>query len=726
MALNNGHEEVATAMPEPHTMNDRTPQILAPAGDAESFLAAVAAGADAVYAGLKHFSARMQAENFATAELARLAALGRDKGVRTYVPLNVLLKPGEEAQAGRLIQRLARQVKPDALIVQDLGILDLARQAGFTGELHLSTLAAVSHPAGLRTAEKLGASRVILPREFSIDEIKGMAEACPEGLDLEVFVHGALCYAVSGRCWWSSFLGGKSGLRGRCVQPCRRRYAKGAPPRAKPGRPGFSGRAGAEPSGERLFSCRDLSLDVLTRLLLDVPKVRCWKIEGRKKGPHYVFHTVAAYKALRDGQGSPESKKAAEDYLGLALGRPRTHYAFLPQKPHPAVTPAEGTTSGRFVGKLLGEPGGGVVLSPREPLLRGDRIRVGAEDEPGHAVLTVGANVPKKGRYHLKPPLPKKGRPPFGPKGKGARKPEIVTFTPGMPVHLIDRREQGLIALLAPLRAALERTGAPKPGPADFMPRMPRTFTPKPSARGGEDLAAQRGRRLDVHRKAPSGRQPGDIGLWLKPSSLDDTPRAMQARVWWWLPPVLWPEEEAWALRVLRALRNGGARRFVCNAPWQAELFANLDGPGKLQLWAGPFCNTSNALAVESLARLGFSGAIVSPELPREDLLALPRQSPLPLGVVAGGMWPLCVSRTKAVEVKTEEALRSPMGETLWVRGYGPLWWVFPGWPLDLTVALDELRGAGYGLFVHLHEQKPRAVPTASRTSTFNLDLQLL
>ena len=186
----------------------RKPEILAPAGDTPSFLAALAAGADAVYLGLKHFSARMQAENFGLTELSRLTDLAHAENARVYVAMNTLVKPGENAAAYRLAARLTRQVCPDGLIIQDLAMLDLARQAGFEGGLFLSTLANLTHPEALTQAKALGANRVILPRELSIDEIRRMGEACPEGLDLECFIHGALCYCVSGRCYWSSYMGG--------------------------------------------------------------------------------------------------------------------------------------------------------------------------------------------------------------------------------------------------------------------------------------------------------------------------------------------------------------------------------------------------------------------------------------------------------------------------------------------------------------------------------------
>ncbi|MEJ2639134.1 MAG: U32 family peptidase, partial [Desulfosarcinaceae bacterium] len=269
------------------------PEILAPAGNRAAFLAALAAGADAVYCGLKQFSARMEAKNFQLEELAQLTALAHKKRVRVYVTLNTLLKPDETQEMGGLIATLTGRVGPDALIVQDLGVVRLARQAGFKGELHLSTLANVSFPAAIGWIPgKLPVQRVVLPRELSVDEIKQMAAQCPPGLSLETFIHGALCYAVSGRCYWSSFLGGKSGLRGRCVQPCRRLYRQGD-------------------RRQRRFSCQDLGLDVLVKVLAGVPQVTTWKIEGRKKGPHYVYYTVTAYRLLRDHGRDPTEKKTA-------------------------------------------------------------------------------------------------------------------------------------------------------------------------------------------------------------------------------------------------------------------------------------------------------------------------------------------------------------------------------------------------------------------------------
>lgn len=658
-------------------MNVHVPQILAPAGDRDAFLAALAAGADAVYVGLKHFSARMLATNFSVAELAAMREMAARRDAKLYVAMNVLVKPGEMAPAGRLVQRLAKAVRPQALIVQDLAMVELARQAGFEGEIHLSTLANISHPAALAYVFEqlgpLGVARVILPRELSIDEIKACAAACPPGLNLEVFVHGALCYAVSGRCYWSSYLGGKSGLRGRCVQPCRRRF-------------GHRGQKG------RYFSCRDLGLDVLTKTLLDIPQVTAWKIEGRKKGPHYVFHVVSAYRRLRDESTNPEAKKAAVDYLEQALGRPITRHRFLPQRIHSPISVQEDTGSGRLAGKVSREP----FMQPRFPLLRGDLLRVGYEDEPWHATVRVARAVPKGGRYDFKLRVPP---------------------APGTSVFLIDRREPELSALLGTLGAELEALGQPATPASEFEPRLPRPIAWAKDARPVQ---------VELFRRLPTGKLEGEPGLWVAPGQ-PKLSKGMLAKVWWWLPPVIWPDDEATWTSLVCGLVAAGGRRLVLGAPWQAGLLPP-ELRAKTKLWAGPFCNITNAMAVATLQHMGFVGAFASPELPRDDLLELSRTSPLPIAMVESGLWPLCVSRTLAEEVKPGEPFFSPKGEAAFAWRHGPDVWIYPGWPVDLSAHHQELAAAGIVAFVRLHETKPpqlQKLEGRRASGTFNYDLSL-
>ncbi|MDR3320782.1 MAG: U32 family peptidase [Desulfovibrio sp.] len=695
------------------------PEILAPAGDTESFLAALAAGADAVYLGLKHFSARMQAENFDLTELSSLTDLAHERGRRVYVAINTLIKPGETIDAFRLAVRLARQVNPDGFIVQDLSMLDLARQAGFENGLFLSTLANATHQGALQTARSLGASRVILPRELSIDEIRIMDAACPDGLDLECFVHGALCYCVSGRCWWSSYMGGKSGLRGRCVQPCRRVYRQNGTRRPQHGRRAERTQGGnTETSFKKLarsrregrfFSCLDLSLDVLAKTLLSIPHLVSWKIEGRKKGPHYVYHVVTAYRLLRDNPGDAKARKMARELLDMALGRPFTHARFLPVKTNVPTDPGGQTSSGLLAGKTRIEDDGRVILKPHFDLLPRDYLRIGVEDESWHATLPVTRRVPKAGTLLLK--LPKHKTP-----------------KNGTSVFLIDRREQELTQALNLWLADLSRLPGRHALPVTALPVLPypiRGTNPRPR------IPDMRLRTTVPHGKETRPNRRLMTALWLSLRSAALS-RTVVPRIVWWLPPVVWPEEEAALQRLVAQLRRDGARFFVCNAPWQRAFFPDTDNPNSengdenLELLAGPFCNTANALAIGVLKNLGFAAAFVSPELPKEDLLALPGSSPLPLGIVLSGFWPVGISRFGLLGVKPDIPFASPKGETFWVRRYGGNIWLYPSWSLDLTEKRAELVAAGYNFFVHVEEYPPDGLPRARRQGLFNYEGTLL
>ncbi len=652
------------------TPESSRPEILAPVGNRAAFLAALAAGADAVYCGLKSLSARMEAKNFALEELAQLTPLARARGVKVYVAVNALLKPGELDRAGQLIDGLQRHVGPDALIVQDLGVVSLARQAGFCGEIHLSTLANVSFPRALAyVARTLPVKRVVVPRELSVDEIKAMAQACPKEMGLEAFIHGALCYGVSGRCYWSSYMGGKSSLRGRCVQPCRRHYRQGG-------------------QTARAFSCQDYAVDVLVKILGQVKPVLAWKIEGRKKGPHYVYYTVSAYRLLRDRGGDPQAKRDALALLAQSLGRETTHYRFLPQRPQQPINPQRQTASGLFMGKVQG-PAKNPWVVVREGLMPGDVLRVGSEDEVGHTICRVTRFVPKKGRYPL---------------NLGSRK----APAPGAPVFLTDRREAALEKMMAEVEAA---ASSPAPMPAS---RFAATL-PRPAAPPRRSIEVRVGR---VPARA-STRNP--VGIWLSETAVANIGRS-SANLWIWLPPVIWPDDEARVAGLLTQSLQNGARRFVLNAPWQMGLFNRPEG---LTLWAGPFCNVANALALETFGMMGFAGAFVSPELGEDDIRVLCRQSPLPLGVVLSGHWPLCISRTLSDGMRLREPFDSPRGEQAWVDRFGPDYWVFPNWKLDITAKQALLQKVGIRMFAHLEEPVPLSVTIKTRPGLWNWKIGL-
>ncbi|MDR3176257.1 MAG: U32 family peptidase [Desulfovibrio sp.] len=659
----------------------RGPEILAPAGDLRSALAAFAAGADAVYLGLKHFSARMEAENFSSSALLSLLDTAHSQGRRVYVALNTMVKPAEPPKVFSLIRRLCGGSAPDALIFQDPSLPVLAKNAGFAGELHLSTLGNATHRTAFAAAKTLGADRVILPRELTFPELQTLDADCPEGLDLEVFVHGALCFCVSGRCWWSSYMGGKSGLRGRCVQPCRRMYAQ-------------SGRRG------RFFSSLDLSLDVLTRGLLPLSRIRAWKIEGRKKGPHYVYHVTKAYRLLRDEADKPEAGKEALRLINTALGRASSRALFTDRDAQQTEASEEREGgSGLICGKIRINSEGACELLPRLPLLPGDYLRIGREDEPWHC--TIALNVPAAQGLALVLRLPKNKRP-----------------KAGVPVLLIDRRTPEAEAGIAQWQRKL---GKIRPENAE-TPCAP----PKPRPFGGK------ARKVDIFlcsslpdgRRGKQGREAGALqGLWLSQKALRAVSRTLYSRISWWLPPVVWPDEEKQWQRMLNALIRDGGKRIVCNSPWQIAFFSK---PENLDLCAGPFCNLANAYALEAMRKLGFSSAIASPELGRDDLLSLPKQSPLPLGIVLSGLWPVGISRRKTENVRTGLAFSSPGGEEFFLRRYGENAWIYPVWPLDLSARRSLLEEAGYLAFIHIEERAPQNPGNRPRPGNFNWDTGLL
>lgn len=266
------------------------PEILAPAGDEECLKAAVGAGADAVYFGLSvGFNARAKAKGFTPEDLPRVLGWLHERGVKGYVTFNTLVFDRELDAAERCLTLCAR-AGVDALIVQDLGVARLAHALAPTMPLHASTQMTVSSPEAARVAKELGICRVILPRELSIQEMR--AYAAKTDLELECFVHGALCVSYSGQCLTSEAWGQRSANRGQCAQSCRLPYDLLVD--------GALRSTGLE---KYLLSPKDLAaLDVVPELC--ALGISSLKIEGRYKGPDYVAAAVEAYRAAVDAVGA--------------------------------------------------------------------------------------------------------------------------------------------------------------------------------------------------------------------------------------------------------------------------------------------------------------------------------------------------------------------------------------------------------------------------------------
>lgn len=271
-------------------------ELLAPAGSWESLTAAVQSGADAVYLGGDCFSARQGADNFSAEQLERAVEYCRLYGVKVHTAVNTLVKEKELEKLVAYIYQLAR-IGVDAVIVQDMGAAQMFRQIVPDMPLHASTQMTVTSVDGVRALEDLGFERVVLARELSKDEI---ARICREtNAEIEVFCHGALCMCYSGQCLMSSMIGGRSGNRGRCAQPCRLPYTLLE-----------NGKAAAD---GYLLSMKDLSLIDELKTLKKIG-VTSLKIEGRLKRSEYVAAVVGLYRKYLDS-GGPVAEKDRQELL---------------------------------------------------------------------------------------------------------------------------------------------------------------------------------------------------------------------------------------------------------------------------------------------------------------------------------------------------------------------------------------------------------------------------
>ena len=277
-----------------------TPELLAPAGDMESLIAAVENGADAVYFGTDMFSARGFADNFTIGSIMDAIDYAHLRGVKAYITVNTLIKDSEMENAINLLYYL-NEYGADAVIVQDTGLLSKIRELSLDLPVHASTQMTIHNSEGVKFLEELGVKRVVLAREMSLDEIRKIKQNTDINIEIETFVHGALCMSYSGQCLLSSIIGGRSGNRGYCAQPCRKKYKLRA-----------NGNA-VKTDGEYLLSPKDLNTTAMLPQLIDAG-IDSFKIEGRMKRPEYVAGVVRIYRRLIDRHvGQPSEYYITKD-----------------------------------------------------------------------------------------------------------------------------------------------------------------------------------------------------------------------------------------------------------------------------------------------------------------------------------------------------------------------------------------------------------------------------
>ncbi|MGC9517799.1 MAG: DUF3656 domain-containing U32 family peptidase [Methanomicrobiales archaeon] len=290
-------------------------ELLAPAGSFEALKAGVNAGADAVYLSGKKFGARQYAANFSKSQLKNAVDYAHLRDVKVYVTVNTLIKNKEIPEVSEYILWLYK-IGVDAVIVQDLGLASLINEITPEFNLHASTQMAIHNLPGVEWAAEFGFKRVVLAREMTLSEIDDIGQKIKKKIELEIFGHGALCYSYSGRCLLSSFIGGRSGNRGMCAQPCRKPYKMVMGQQDKYGRP--DNLQSINLKDKYLLSTRDLALYPKLDIISQSP-IDSIKIEGRMRSPEYVAIVVNIYRQALDKIKNNDWKFSSTDYIKLQL-----------------------------------------------------------------------------------------------------------------------------------------------------------------------------------------------------------------------------------------------------------------------------------------------------------------------------------------------------------------------------------------------------------------------
>ncbi len=593
------------------------PELLAPAGSPEALRAAVLNGADAVYLGGGDFNARRGAKNFTEEELADAVAYCHVRGVKVYLTLNTLLFDRELPQAEHALRR-ASEIGVDAVLVQDLGLVRLARAIVPDLPLHASTQMTIHNTDGARAAREMGLSRVVLAREMCKEEIAAVAAL--DGLETEVFVHGAHCMSYSGQCAMSALIGTRSGNRGRCAQPCRLPYA-------------LTGHANPYP-----LSLKDMCLaDHIPELC--TLGVACLKLEGRMKRPEYVAVVTGIYaRLLRQRRRPTEEERAAleaafsRDGFTDGYWQGKTGEAMFGTRPEHAPEPRELFAAARESYTQRELPRVDVELELT--VWRGQESRLSALDFSGNRAQAVGS-IPEEARSRpltkeaLAERLRKTGGTPFRPERITVHLDEGLALS----AAAVNALRRDALAALETLRAAPphRRTGVYAAAQKQSGPAEPPRFTVSvadPNQLSEELLALSPARVYFPVEKF------GALDLHL----CRDTELCAV------LPRIEKESEREPLLSMLRHCADAGVHLAAASNLGHLTLAAEAGMP----LCGDWGLNVTNSEALHALQALGLQSAAVSFELRREQIRDLDKC--LPTEAVVYGRLPLmltenCLSR---------------------------------------------------------------------------------
>ena len=675
-------------------------ELLAPAGTMPAFEAALAEGADAVYLGVPSFNARALSRDFSLLEIAGMIKFARERSKKVFLAMNSLIKDGELNQALRTLA-LLEEVKPDAFIVQDLGLLYLLRRYFPQTAVHASTLMAAHNSLSVNHLAALGCKRVVLARELNLIELAKLSEEAKDaGTELEIFVHGAMCFSYSGLCRFSSLHGGKSSLRGLCVQPCRRKFqwvSSGQNRQKGKGQEGY------------FFSMNDLC-GIEQLAALQKAHVASLKIEGRLKSVAYVRNTVRAYRLALDAleEKSEEQRGRmlveANSYLDAAMGRSRGAGYFVRSASAGLISPERSGNTGEMVGLLVktatgqqqGKAGLNIVVQLRGPVKVGERLRLHDEQSDARIsftlrMLKVGGQVRKEALAGEQAELQVSGE------GLSNRQGSIRGK-----LYRVD--EQNRLEKVSEALRQVVASQQPRPLAAKWKRILADLAQAGEQTKGGKAGRAARGntrsRGDDI---LASPQSPAQTQWWLKIASpealrlrfpfpvsrivLDLNPETLQAfqggrhgnmpgrQPIWALPPIILEHQLAWYKKTVTSLCQDGATRFQVGHPSQIRLF---DQVPVLELFGDASCNLVNSAALLQMEEEGYRGAQFSIEIDRATLFSSlssfagggrsGRSKKMLTGLQVYGRPALFNARLKAPHFERQYSLSSLRGERYFLK----------------------------------------------------------
>lgn len=376
----------------PQSNSKNRPELALPAGSLQCALYAFKGGAEAVYLGLKEFSARKGAVNFTFEDVRKLKKLCISQNRRFYITLNTLVTDEELPRVEKLLRQL-EYLKPDGVIVQDLGIARLMRKEHPNLPLHGSTQLAVHTIQGVKELQEMGFSRVVLSRELSFNEVEKIRKACPD-VELKVFVHGALCYGFSGLCMASECITGRSANRGACAQICRTWFS------CEEACTNNGRGSGKNETNSWLFSMKDLCLGELVKEYARIG-IDSLKIEGRMKGPEYVYWCARYYSLLLSGKSEEDEEvEHAKECMQTSFSRETTTGFFKTQKDTMTCTDYP-SHRGIMVGTIERVLNNKAVIRFEKPVALRDGLLVISQGEKNNESAGFGLSFIEGGRSFI-------------------------------------------------------------------------------------------------------------------------------------------------------------------------------------------------------------------------------------------------------------------------------------------------------------------------------------